>query len=127
MLVSNSKGKKAIIVFCVLILSIITSCVKDTTEDIITEELQKESLPITITEEVESDKEEITYDFLDVYGNSYTAILLEDIPMHEYNYDQLNIEEFIYTYEDTNGNITSAVVFDTEIIEAEGARTIGVG
>lgn len=54
----------------------------------------------------------ITYDFLDVYGESYTAVLLEDIPMHTYDYSRLNIESDLYTYENKSGDITSSVGID---------------
>lgn len=60
----------------------------------------------------ESEEEGITYDFLDVYGQSYTATLLEDIPMHTYDYSRLDISTDLYTYTNASGEITSTVGVD---------------
>lgn len=112
MFILTNNKKIVIFLFSVLLLCILTSCTKEVMEDITTDEIEEAIIPIIITEESESDNKDVTYDFLDVYGNSYTAVLLEDVPMHEYNYDQLNIDHTLYTYEDNSGNITSSVGID---------------
>ncbi len=93
----------------------------ETSTEIITEDTENiqndtgEPLNIEIPEE----EKVPTYDFLDVHGESYTATLIETIPMHEYDYSRLNIESDLYTYEDEDGNITSTVGVDVSKYQGE--------
>lgn len=63
--------------------------------------------------------QEVTYDFLDVYGESHTAVFLEDIPIHTYDYSRLNNQIPLYTYEDESGTITSTVGIDVSVYQGD--------
>lgn len=75
-------------------------------------EVESSGLEIVILDEEVEEEEIITFDFLDVYGESYTAELLQNIPMHSYDYSQLNNDEKLYSYTDEDGIQTSMVGID---------------
>lgn len=89
------------------------------------EELQVETTtnPIIIEtddSEIEIEDEVVeTFDFLDVHGNSYTAPILQDIPMHSYDYSRLDISSDLYTYSNEDGIITSTLGIDVSKYQGE--------
>lgn len=58
------------------------------------------------------EKEERTFSFVDVLGESYEAPLLEDIPKKEYDYDRLIDKGGYKYYTDKDGNVISKLGID---------------
>lgn len=56
--------------------------------------------------------EKTTYNFVDVYGNSYEAELLTELPMNVYDYSFLTEKNGYKYYTDQEGNVTSKVGVD---------------
>lgn len=109
-----------LLITCILMGCGAQSATETSISEAVETEVEVTTTPITIgDDEASSEEDVITYDFLDVFGESYTTVLLEDIPMHAYDYTRLNIDSDLYTYEDEEGNITSKVGIDVSKYQGE--------
>lgn len=116
---------KKIILTLICTLSIVNLCACNEKEtEIPVEEtanpitIETDDSEIAMEDEVEEGEVE-TFDFLDVHGNSYTATILQDIPMHNYDYSRLDTSSDLYTYSNEDGTVTSTIGIDVSKYQGE--------
>lgn len=77
-------------------------------------EVKKTDIEITLPQEKEEE-----YTFVDVYGNSYTAPLLKEVPKHSYDFSNLKEENGFKAYYDKAGNKVSTLGIDVSKYQSD--------
>lgn len=92
----------------ICVLSLITGCQKESGKT----EKKAENIKKSTTKEEE-------YTFVDVYGNSYEAPLLSEVPKHTYDFSNLKEENGFKAYYDVDGNKVSTLGIDVSKYQEE--------